>query len=321
MKLMRRTQHLDSSRPGISTVQLEQQVRVTSLDARGRRKRRVSAVVSNGLPVLPSYVIRLNALLSDSSVDLHEVTKIIRTDSSLSSQILGLANLALSGHRRRVLAIPEAVVLLGSERLRTLILSCAFVRFSGCQLSRHDVLTFWQHSFLAASLSASTAQRAGCAETEQAYVAGLLHDIGRLPLLIVAREEEVGGGTLPTGWLDTPAVERDYFGLDHCEVGRSLGSAWKLSPSLIDVLENHHCPSDATRDPNLVEIVAVGDRYSSLLSDQSVEAQTKEPAYVEGSVDAFLQICLPQLWDEDRAALAEFLRSEQVDATDFRRLS
>ena len=120
-----------------------------SSEAGERRKCRVQALVSNGLPVLPSYVIRLNSLLSSSSVDLNEVTKIIRADSNLSSQIVGLANLALSGHRLRTLAIPEAVVLLGSERLRTLVLSCAFVRFSGCWLSRSDVQSFWQHGFLA----------------------------------------------------------------------------------------------------------------------------------------------------------------------------
>lgn len=299
---------------------LEEQVSVTSAEARGRRKRRVQAVVSNGLPVLPSDIIRLNFLLSSSSVDLNEVTKIIRSDSSLCSQILGLANLALSG-QRRVLAIPEAVVLLGSERLRTLVLSCAFVRFSGCWLSRSDVQTFWQHSFLTATLSKRAAQGAGCLETEQPYVGGLLHDIGRLPLLIVAREEEIDGGVPPTNWLDEPDVEREYFGLDHCEVGGSLGAAWKLSPSLIDVLENHHSPSKAVRDPNLVEIVAAGDRYSILVSDQSDEAKTKEPAHIEGSVDSFLRICLPKLSDGDRAALAEFLKSERTGAKDFQRLS
>jgi len=183
------------------------------------------------------------------------------------------------------------------------------------------VQAFWEHSFLAAALSKRTAQRAGFPETEQAYVGGLLHDIGRLPLLIVAHEEEIEGGTPPTDWLEEPAVEREYFGLDHCEVGRSLGAAWKLSPSLIDVLENHHSPSEAVRDRNLVEIVAVGDRYSSLLSGQRAERQTTEPADIEGSVDSFLRICLPRLWDEDRAALAEFLRSERGDVTDFPRFS
>jgi hypothetical protein len=61
----------------------------TSSEATERRKRRVQALVSNGLPVLPSYVIRLNSLLGGSSVDLNEVTKIIRADSNLSSQIDG----------------------------------------------------------------------------------------------------------------------------------------------------------------------------------------------------------------------------------------
>lgn len=295
---------------------------ITSSEATERRKRRVQAVVSNGLPVLPSYVIRLNSLLSSSSVDLNEVTKIIRADSNLSSQIVGLANLALSGHRLRTLAIPEAVVLLGSERLRTLVLSCAFVRFSGCWLSRSDVQSFWQHSFLTASLSKRAAQRMGYPETEQAYVAGLLHDIGRLPLLIVAREEEeIENGNLPANWLDDPEVEREYFGLDHCEVGQSLGTAWKLSPSIIDVLKNHHSTSQAIQDPNLVEIVAAADQHSTLPSTSGAKNQAVEPAYLEGRIDAFLRLCLPRTWDPNRATLAELLKSEQSDDTDFRRFS
>jgi len=293
-----------------------------SSEAIERRKRRVQALVSNGLPVLPSYVIRLNSLLSSPSVDLDEVTKIIRADSSLSSQILGLANLALSGHRLRALAIPEAVVLLGSERLRTLILSCAFVRFSGCWLSRSDMHAFWQHSFLAASLSKRTAQRMGYSETEQAYVAGLLHDIGRLPLLIVAREEETGeNGNPPVNWLDDPTIEREYFGLDHCEVGQSLGSAWKLCPSLVDVLQNHHSASEAIQDPNLVEIVAAADRHSTAPSGSGTKGQPVGPAYLEGRLDAFLRLCLPRAWDPNRAALAELLKSEQAENADFRRFS
>jgi putative nucleotidyltransferase with HDIG domain len=303
-------------------VHLEGKIDIASSEARERRKRRVQALVSNGLPVLPSYVIRLDSLLSSSSVDLNEVTKIIRGDSSLSSQILGLANLALSGHKLRTMAIPEAVVLLGSERLRTLVLSCAFVKFSGCWLSRSDVQTFWQHSFLTASLSKKTAQRMAYPETEQAYVAGLLHDIGRLPLLIVAREEEeVENGKPPANWLDEPPIEREYFGLDHCEVGQSLGAAWKLSPSLIDVLENHHTTSNAIRDSSLVEIVAAADHHSNLPPDPNAKGEPVEPAYFEGRINALLRICLPRAWDPDRAALAEILRNEQVDNTDFSRFS
>jgi len=303
-------------------VHSEEKIGITSSETRELRKHRVQTLVSNGLPVLPSYVIRLNSLLSSPSVDLNEVTKIIRADSSLSSQILGLANLALSGHKLRTLAIPEAVVLLGSERLRTLVLSCAFVRFSGCWLSRKDVQTFWQHSFLTASLSKKTAQRMGYPETEQAYVGGLVHDIGRLPLLIVAREEEeIERGKPPANWLDDPAIERDYFGLDHCEVGQSLGAAWKLSPSLIDVLKNHHTASNAVREPHLVEIVAAADCHSNLPPEPDAKGKPVEPAYFEGRINTLLRICLPRAWDPDRTALAELLKNEQVDNTDFSRFS
>jgi HD-like signal output (HDOD) protein len=199
----------------------EKQILVSPLispEIRQRRKSRVGTVLAEGLPALPTYAIQLNSLLSSPEVDLKKVTQIVRTDPSLCAQILGLANSALFNLRRRVLAVPEAVVLLGSERLRTLVLSCAFMKFAGRQLDSDELREFWRHSLLTAMLSERIARRVEYPEAEQAYTAGLLHDIGELPLLIVAHEEEGRSDAPLAGWRDVPAVEREYFGIDHPEV-------------------------------------------------------------------------------------------------------
>src|ERR1700676_3578556 len=115
-----------------------------------RRKKRLMGLLSKGLPTLPTYLLDLNALLSSPSVDLKKVGKVIRTDPSLTAQVLRLCNSALFGLRHRVLSIEQAAVLLGTERLRTLVLTCSMMQFAGKKLTGAQLMSFWQHSFLCA---------------------------------------------------------------------------------------------------------------------------------------------------------------------------
>lgn len=307
---------------GRPTVQLQKTTTDTEANAQERRKGRVTSILAEGLPALPHYIFELNALLNNPSIDLKTVSKIIRTDPSLSAQILGLANSALFNLRRRVMNVPEAVILLGSERLRTLVLSCAIMKFAGRQLSAEVVQSFWQHSFLTAMLSERIARWVEYPEVEQAYMGGLLHDIGRLPLLIVACEEEAAGRSAPAGdWQDDRVLESEYFGVDHCEVGRWMGISWKFFPSLIDVLEHHHDPSKAHQDPLLTGIVGASDHYCRTRSTTAAGETDVGRSPAGGDADAFLRVFLPKLWDEDRAALSEFLAGQDLDAVAFPQFS
>src|ERR1700737_960147 len=194
-----------------------------------KRKQRLLGVLSQGLPTLPSYVLDLNALLSNPSVDLKKVGAVIRTAPSLSAEVLRLCNSALFGLRRRVISIEQAAVMLGTERLRTLVLACSVMQFAGKRLNGPQMGAFWQHSFLCALLSERVARQVDYFEKEQAYLAGLLHDIGQLPLWFLVVEEEAKKRPLPPAdWSDNVAVERDYFGMDHCKVGRSMAVAWNF---------------------------------------------------------------------------------------------
>src|SRR5271157_4376695 len=196
-----------------------------------RRKNRLMGILSKGLPTLPNYVLDLNALLSTPSVDLKKVGKVLRTDPSLGAQVLRLCNSALFGLRRRVLSIEQAAILLGIERLRTLVLTCSLMQFAGKRLPTAQMMPFWQHSFMSGLLSERIARQVDYFEKEQAYLGGLLHDIGQLPLWILVLEEESKQRQgPPRDWCDNLLLERDYFGMDHCKVGRWMAVAWNFMP-------------------------------------------------------------------------------------------
>jgi HD-like signal output (HDOD) protein len=291
-----------------------------------RRKNRLIGFLHKGLPTLPSYLLDLNALLSAPAVDLKKVGKVIRTDPSLSAQVLRLCNSALFGLRRRVLSIEQAAVLLGSERLRTLVLTCVVMQFAGKHVPVRSLLGFWQHSFLAALLSERIARVVEYPEKEQVYLGGLLHDIGQLPLWMLVMEEQLRHRDLPPGnWPDNPALEREFFGMDHGKVGRWLALSWNFMPSFMDVFEHHHSPELAQHDPYLVTLVSAADQFLQTQDVPSVETASEvEPADLllaasgtwtpaDGAEEpAYLSQCFPSLTAGERVEILETLQTEYI---------
>lgn len=122
-------------------------------EARQSRKLALMAALSEGLPTLPAYVFELNSLLAATPVNLRRVADVILTDPSLAAQVLRLCNSAFMGFRERVTRIEHAVMLVGTERLRTMVLTCSLVEYVGHRLAAADIQPFWQHCFLTAALS------------------------------------------------------------------------------------------------------------------------------------------------------------------------
>ena len=272
---------------------------------------RLRVALSEGLPTLPSYVFELNGLLSASPVDLKRVGEVIRRDPSLTAQVIRMCSSMLLGLREKVSSIEHAVILLGTERLRTLMLTISLVEYVGNHLSASLIQSFWQHSFLTAILSERIARWTTYPRPEQAYLAGLLHDIGILPLLTITYRNQAKPNVLEwIGGGESIQAEQEYFGLDHCEVGRWIGISWNFSPALIDVFQNHHDPQEADRDSRLVGIVAVADQFCRKhgvkLGGESPQLSLADQL----QFDDTLRVCLPGLGSEERIRLAEVLESD-----------
>jgi HD-like signal output (HDOD) protein len=199
----------------------------TAIDPEERQSRKVAlmAALSDGLPTLPAYVFELNSMLAATPVNLKRVAEIIRTDPSLTAQVLRLCNSALMGFRDHVTRIENAVILVGTERLRTMVLTCSLVEYVGHRVASEDIQSFWQHCFLTAALSERLARAIAYPQPEQVYLAGLLHDIGALPLLMVTSAESKSPENVvaTAGWGESLELEREHFGSDHCEIGRWIG--------------------------------------------------------------------------------------------------
>jgi len=280
-------------------------------EARQSRKLALMAALSEGLPTLPAYVFELNSLLATTPVNLKRVVEVIRTDPSLTAQVLRLCNSAFMGFRERVTKMEHAIMLLGTERLRTMVLTCSLVEYVGHRVASEDIQSFWQHCFLTAALSERLARGISYPHPEQAYLAGLLHDIGALPLLMISSKEPQEPEHLTScGWNESIQSERERFGIDHCEVGHWIGVSWNFSPSLLEVMVNHHKPREATQDPHLVGVVAAADQFCNRRGI-ALGGLPPEPSEPTGNqAQAILQACLPQLKPGEADKLAEMLETD-----------
>jgi putative nucleotidyltransferase with HDIG domain len=269
------------------------------------------AALSEGLPTLPAYVFELNSLLAAAPVNLKRVGEVIRTDPSLTAQVLRLCNSAFMGFRERVTKIEHAVMLVGTERLRTMVLTCSLVEYVGHRVASEDIQSFWQHCFLTAALSERLARGVAYPQPEQAYLAGLLHDIGALPLLMITSTESQEPEDMTTcGWGESVESERERFGTDHCEVGHWIGVSWNFSQTLLEVMVSHHNPRGATQDPPLVGVVAAADQFC-VRRGIVLGGVPPEPSEPTGSQDqVILQACLPQLKSGEADKLAEMLETD-----------
>jgi len=280
-------------------------------EARQGRKLALMAALSEGLPTLPAYVFELNSLLAAVPVDLKRVVEVLRTDPSLTAQVLRLCNSPFIGFRDRVTKIAHAVMLVGTERLRTMVLTCSLVEYVGHRVASEDIQSFWQHCFLTAALSERLARAVAYPQPEQAYLAGLLHDIGALPLLVVSSTPSPERENITTcGWGESLELEREHFGTDHCEVGHWIGVSWNFSPSLLEVMVRHHQPRENAQDPQLVGVVSAADQFCVRrgIVLGAVAPELSEPA--ENHDYRILQACLPQLKPEETDKLAEMLETD-----------
>jgi putative nucleotidyltransferase with HDIG domain len=274
------------------------------------REQRLQVIVRKGLPPFRQTALELTKVLGGDSPDLKKAGKLISTDPTLSSQVLRMCNSPLLGLHSRVISIDHAATLLGPERLRNLALTSSVADFACKILPASQIDTFWEHSFLTAMLSQHLAERWQYFEKYQAYIAGLLHDIGQIPEWMLLTEDLGTGEAPPSNWMDTPSVEQDFFGTDHCKLGENMARSWGLMPSFLDVLENHHTPDLAQRDSVLVRIIATADSFLDTNNEAAGAAESDNALRLEQQRERFAQLGQGLFGEEKWPQVASALEKE-----------
>jgi len=229
----------------------------------------LASLVSEGLDPFPRCVFDLDVLLNAPVVDLQKVSRALNSDYGFSGRVLRLSNAVLVHSNESAQSVTDAAVLLGPCLFHTAVLICAVTEFGEHASRDWNAEALWSHGVKIAVTSERIAELSEYPVRGMAYVAGLLHDIGQLPLLMVARDQEKTFNELAAiQWQDNLGLERDIFGLDHCQIGEWMAKSWGFSSSLTDAVVHHHEPSGAENDSHLAEIVCAAEYYCSALSAQ-----------------------------------------------------
>lgn len=198
---------------------------------------RAASALKN-LPPFPPVAAKVMALLQEDSVSFREVANTLNTDAALSAEVLRLANSPLLGPRYVVGNIVQAVSLMGMRRLTGLVMTLGMSRFLKHNRLQAPMRRSWRHN-LACALAAKEFAHSFGRDENEAYNAGLLHDVGRLAFLVL--EPALYSGPVRTDG-DLQEIERGRFGVDHCEAGAWLLEQWRLPKAFAAVARHHHAP-------------------------------------------------------------------------------
>ncbi len=214
------------------------------------------------LPPMPASISEVIAACDDQDMTVGQLSQVILRDQNLTANILKLANSSFYGHARRVTTVTEAVVLLGFSAIKSLAISSHTARVLNRALPGYGLAAgaLWQHSLAVAFSARRLAVEVHLAPVEEAFVAGLLHDIGKIVLSTHAGPvfDEIGARAR-AGGIPFHHVEAEVLGFDHAELGARVAAMWSFPPELEEAIRFHHDPGQATLKPLLAHVVHLAD--------------------------------------------------------------
>jgi putative nucleotidyltransferase with HDIG domain len=196
---------------------------------------------------IPMVITRVLRSLNEPGTSASYISEIIGLDAALAANVLQAANSAFLGYGPSCATLKDAVMRLGYKRIRTLVLAVAASRgmessLNGYHLNAGDM---WAHSVATAVASQWFARAINYPEPEEAYAAGLLHDIGKMVLNKFAEDEFKWVFEARKNKSTIRETEMIAFGVDHAFIGSLMASKWTFPQVLVNAIQYHHNPLEA----------------------------------------------------------------------------
>lgn len=215
------------------------------------------------LPPLPAVAARVMGMAEDEKTSAMDLAQVLATDQALTAKLIRISNSAYYGFARRISTVREAVVMLGFKQVRQVAVGASLMNTfkKGSPNDPFDLDLFWGHSVAVAVAAEALAKKSFAVKQEDAFTAGILHDIGRLVLRQVLPDEFAQAVLLArTGEVPLHVAELEYTGYSHDDVGRVLGEQWKFPGHLVEAVQCHHDESLTAVNDGLAGVVAQADR-------------------------------------------------------------
>ena len=238
------------------------------------------------LPTLPAVLARILSTAADPGASALDLARHISADPALTATLLRIVNSAFYGFKRRIDKITEAIVILGFTEVRNLALAATAFGSLPETSSAYDRTQLWRHSIAAAIAADRCAKTTGIANPDTCFVAGLLHDIGKV-VFDVLDPENCRRAALHahSRRMRIAEAERQLFQYDHTGVGAALGRHWNLPAPITQAIQHHHAAETRADLPETAKLTAVANAlaYSADLGEASSGVP---PAFPAGTAQA-----------------------------------
>jgi len=261
--------------------------------------RKVLTFDGRKLPSFPQVAAKLIEMSGDETTLLEDISKVVESDPGIAARVLEIVNSVVYGLQRKISALPEAVVLLGFDEIKKLSIGMTVFQglFTSDASKAFDRIHFWRHSLAVALLAMEIAKQIEYDHPEEAYIAGLLHDVGKI-FLDLQGHKNYGEFLYDAAASEDNLIEqeRKTLGLGHDDVGAFFCSLWKLPERIVLPVKYHHQrfqPQDLSKEEALlISIVSLSDFV----------------CWTQG-IGSFDRICPPILSPE----VEDFIDFEQID--------
>lgn len=231
---------------------------------------KVKQVVSSvrNLPTPPIVFHQIQKVINDPHVSAAQIASILSEDPAMSVKVLKLTNSAFYGLSREIDSVKQAVVIVGLEAIRNLVLSASVLdMFKQESLDQEFQEKFWRHSLavgVCGRILAKKLRKRGIVDPDAAFSAGLLHDVGKmilccfLPGEFKKYQDERDNDTTA----ETFEIEERVLGYNHAQIGAILATQWKLPARLTEAITYHHHPQLSESDDPIPYIIHIANYVS-----------------------------------------------------------
>ncbi len=282
---------------------------------------KVKRIVSNirNLPTPPIVFHQIQKVINDPNVSADQIANILAEDPAMSVKVLRLTNSAFYGLSREIESVKHAVIIVGLEAIKNLVLSASVLdMFKGKSIDDDFQDKFWRHSLATAfgcRLLAKKLRDKVMVDPDSAFSAGLLHDVGKiiiacfLPDELKQLQEAQVNNTTKMDY----ELEKELFGFTHAEIGGFLTEQWKIPHKLTEAITSHHGVEEANADSAHACIVYLANYLAKLTFYE------KNEAYKLGTPDKKVMDFLG-ISEDEFEELQDLLREEYSHSETFMQL-
>ncbi len=218
----------------------------------------------SSIPTLPSIVGQITCLLQNPKTSAEELGRAITSDQALAAKVLKLVNSAFYGFPGRISTITHAIVILGFSTIKNVVLTATildiFKKKSDNNITDFDIEQFWIHSISCGAAAKSIARFTDNKIKEECFIAGLVHDIGKILLYQYLPDLFIKAYAFSTqNKLLFYESEQQLFKVTHQEIGGTLAERWNLPQMLQQAIKYHHTPHPGQECFSTTSIVHCAD--------------------------------------------------------------